>query len=78
MQRRGASTRVVVYLPPEVTSKLVEEVAKVRYASIEDAVLTGARLVAGLGPRALELLAESRGVDQLVRPAHDGADGVWR
>ena len=78
MQRRGATTKVFVDLPPEVASKLAEEVARGRYASMEEAVLVGARLVAGLGPRALELLAEGRGADQLVRPTRDAPDGRWR
>ncbi len=48
-----------------------------RYASLEDAVLAGARLVAGLGPRARELLAEGAGADGLVRGADSRDEGEW-
>jgi Arc/MetJ-type ribon-helix-helix transcriptional regulator len=69
--------RVTVTLPPGVATKLKAEVEKGRFASMEDAVLAGARLVAGLGPRAMELLREGAGADGLVG-AHDGRDqGDW-
>jgi Arc/MetJ-type ribon-helix-helix transcriptional regulator len=70
-------TRVTVTLPPGVAAKLEAEVKKGRFASIEDAVLAGARLVAGLGPRAKELLREGAGADEFIR-ADDGEDsGDW-
>jgi Arc/MetJ-type ribon-helix-helix transcriptional regulator len=70
-------TRVTVTLPPGVAAKLEAEVVKGRFASIEDAVLAGARLVAGLGPRAKELLREGTGADEFVR-ADEGKDqGDW-
>jgi hypothetical protein len=47
------------------------------YSSIEDAVLTGARLVAGLGPRAKELLAEGGAADEFVRAEDSGNKGQW-
>jgi Arc/MetJ-type ribon-helix-helix transcriptional regulator len=67
-------TKVTVTLPPWVADRLETEVKQGRYASVEDAVLAGARLVAGLGPRARELLREGAGADELVR-ADDGRDG---
>ena len=67
-------SRVTVTLPPWVAGRLEEEVRKGRYGSVEEAVLAGARLVAGLGPRAKELLGEGASADQLVR-ADDGKDG---
>ena len=54
---------------------LEAEVVARRYASIEDAVLAGARLVAGLGPRAHQLLAEGVDADQFV--GRDGDEGQW-
>ena len=69
--------RVTVMLPPEVAAKLRAEVKKGRFVSVEDAVLAGARLVAGLGPRAKELLREGAGADEFVR-ADEGKDqGDW-
>ena len=68
------SARVTVTLPPWVVERLEEEVSKGRYRSLEDAVLAGAKLVAGLGPRARELLREGAGADEFVR-ADDGRDG---
>ena len=70
-------TRVTVTLPPWVAQRLGAEIEQGRYSSLEDAVLAGAQLVAGLGPRAKELLGEGAGADGLVR-AHDGGDrGDW-
>ncbi len=70
-------TRVTVTLPPGVAAKLEVEVEKGMFASMEDAVLVGARLVAGLGPRAKELLREGTGTDGFIR-ADDGRDhGDW-
>ena len=70
-------TRVTVRLPPEVAAKLEAEVEKGRFASMEDAVLAGARLVADLGPRARELLRKGTGTDGFIR-ADDGRDqGDW-
>ncbi len=65
---------VTVTLPPWVVAKLETEVKQGRYGSMEDAVLAGARLLAGLGPRARELLAEGAGADEFVR-ADTGRDG---
>ena len=67
-------SRVTVTLPPWVAERLEAEVKKGRYASVEEAVLAGARLVAGLGPRAKELLREGASADGLVR-ADDGKKG---
>lgn len=69
-----ATMRVTVTLPPWVAEKLEVEVRHGRYPSVEEAVLAGARLVAGLGPRAKELLREGAGADDLVR-ADEGRDG---
>ena len=66
--------KVTVTLPPWVVEKLEAEVKQRRYASMEDAVLAGARLLAGLGPRARELLAEGADADEFVR-ADTGKDG---
>lgn len=66
--------KVTVTLPPWVVAKLEAEVKQGRYGSMEDAVLTGARLLAGLGPRARELLAEGADADEFVR-ADTGKDG---
>ena len=72
-----AQTKVTVTLPPEVAARLEEEVRRGRYHSVEDAVLTGARLLVGLGPRARELLREGADADAFVR-ADDGRDhGDW-
>jgi Arc/MetJ-type ribon-helix-helix transcriptional regulator len=72
------SKRVTVTLPPWVVERLETEVGQGRYASVEEAVLAGARLVAGLGPRARELLREGAGADGFVR-ADGGRDGgEWR
>ena len=67
---------VTVTLPPWVVEKLDAEVKQGRHAPMEDAVLAGARLLAGLGPRARELLAEGSGADEFVRagPRKDGGD----
>ena len=70
-------TRVTVTLQPWVAQRLAAEVKEGRYPSVEDAVLAGAQLVAGLGPRAKELLSEGAGADGVVK-AHDGGDrGDW-
>ncbi len=72
-----SASRVTVTLPPWVAERLDEEVRQGRYGSVEEAVLAGARLVAGLGPRARELLREGAAADQLVR-SDDGKDaGDW-
>lgn len=47
------------------------------FPTVEDAILVGARLVAGLGPRALELLGEGAGADALVGPSREGREGKW-
>ncbi len=70
-------TRVTVDLPPGTAARLEEAVRKGMYPSVEEAVLTGARLVAGMGPRARELLREGNGADDFVR-ADEGKDrGDW-
>ena len=71
------SHRVTVTLPPWVAERLEAEVAQRRFPSVEEAVLAGARLVAGLGPRAIELLKEGRGADGLVRGGDAGEGGEW-
>jgi Arc/MetJ-type ribon-helix-helix transcriptional regulator len=69
--------RVTVTLPTWVVERLETEVKHGHYPSIEDAVLDGARLMAGLGPRARELLRDGWEADQLVR-GEDGRDsGDW-
>ena len=73
----SASTKVTVMLPPWVAEKLEAEVKARRFPSSEEAVLAGAKLVAGLGPRARELLAEGAGADQFVRAGDDGDQGEW-
>ena len=70
-------TRVTVTLPPRVAEMLEAEVKQGRYASMEEAVLAGARLVAGLGPRARELLREGAGADELVRADEGKEGGDW-
>jgi Arc/MetJ-type ribon-helix-helix transcriptional regulator len=69
--------RVAVTLPDWLASALDAEVKKGRYGSIEEAVLTGARLVAGLGPRATQLLAEGAKADGLIPARHEGDEGRW-
>jgi Arc/MetJ-type ribon-helix-helix transcriptional regulator len=77
MAHRGTPSRVTVDLPPWVAERLAAEVKQGRYPSVEEAVLAGAKLVAGLGPRARELLREGAGADEFVR-ADDGRDqGDW-
>jgi hypothetical protein len=71
------SRKVTVTLPPWVLERLEAEVAQRRYPSVEKAVMAGARLVAGLGPRALELLKEGRGADGFVRGSEDREGGEW-
>jgi Arc/MetJ-type ribon-helix-helix transcriptional regulator len=70
-------SRVTVTLPPGVAKALEAEVSRGRYASLEEAVLTGAKLVAGLGPRARELLSEGAGADEFVRARDDKDQGDW-
>ncbi len=70
-------TRVTVNLPPGTATKLEEAVKKGLYPSVEEAVLTGARLVAGLGPRARELLKEGSGADDFIRVEEDKDRGDW-
>ncbi len=75
MTRTG--TRFTIDLPPEVVQGLEAEVQRGRYPSVEEAIVVGARLVAGLGPRATELLRDGRGADQLVRGTPPGDGGDW-
>jgi hypothetical protein len=72
-----AGTRVTVTLPAWVVERLEVEVRKGRFTSIEDAVMVGAKLVAGLGPRARELLREGAGADEFVRSGDSGDKGDW-
>lgn len=77
MAHTGAPSRVTVDLPPWVAERLAAEVKQGRYPSMEEAVLAGAKLVAGLGPRARELLREGAGADEFVG-THNGKDqGDW-
>ena len=69
--------RVTVTLPPWVAGRLEAEVAAGRFGSMEEAVLAGAKLVAGLGPRARDLLTEGEGADQFVRATDEGDKGGW-
>ncbi len=69
--------RITITLPGWLASALDAEVRKGRYGSIEEAVLTGARLVAGLGPRATQLLAEGAAADRLVPARPEGGEGRW-
>lgn len=71
------SPRVTVTLPPWVADRLEAEVKAKRFASLEEAVLAGAMLVAGLGPRARDLLAEGAGADGFVRPDDGKDEGAW-
>ena len=68
---------VTVTLPPWVVKRLEAEVKQGRYASMEDAVLAGARLLAGLGPRAQELLADGADADDFVRAESPKDGGDW-
>ena len=77
MASRGSPSRVTITLPSWVRERLEAEVRQGRYASLEDAVLAGARLVAGLGPRARELLAEGAQADDFVRGADSRDEGEW-
>lgn len=77
MTRRTGPRDVTVTLPPWTASRLENAVRKGLYANLEEAVLTGARLVAGLGPRAQELLAEGAVADGLVRAEDPGEKGQW-
>ncbi len=69
--------KVTVTLPPWVVERLEAEVKQGRHASMEDAVLAGARLLAGLGPRAQELLAEGAGADEFIRAGTRKDGGDW-
>lgn len=64
-------------LPGPVARALEEQVKAGRFPTVEEAVLAGARLVAGLGPRALELLEEGAGADGFVGASRDGREGKW-
>ena len=77
MATRASSRRVTVDLPPWVVEKLDAEVKQGRYASMEDAVLAGARLLAGLGPRARELMAEGGAADEFIRTTSKRDGGDW-
>jgi len=70
-------TRFTVDLPPDVAQRLETEVRQGRYPSVEEAIVVGARLVAGIGPRVRELLREGQAADQLVRNAPPGDGGDW-
>ena len=74
---RTTTARVTVTLPHWVVEKLEAEVKAGRYASLEEAVLTGAKLLAGLGPRARELLAEGAEADQFIRADDDRDRAGW-
>ena len=78
MPARTSGVRVTISLPVWLASALEAEVNKGRYGSMEEAVLAGARLVAGLGPRAIELLAEGAAADELVPTRESGDEGMWR
>jgi Arc/MetJ-type ribon-helix-helix transcriptional regulator len=77
MGRVAERGRVCVDLPPSLVERLEAEVERGRYASLEDAILAGARLLVALGPRARELLDEAEGQDGLVREGPRGDDGDW-
>ncbi len=68
---------ITVTLPSWVVERLETEVKRGTYASMEDAVLAGARLLAGLGPRARELMAEGAGADEFVRTDSRKDSGDW-
>lgn len=76
-RRGGGGRRVRLELPGPVAGALEEQVRAGRFPTVEEAVLAGARLVAGLGPRALELLEEGAGADGLVGASRDGREGKW-
>ena len=78
MPARTSGVRVTITLPGWLASALETEVSKGRYGSMEEAVLAGARLVAGLGPRARELLAEGARADELIPAKESGDEGIWR
>ena len=77
MSRKGGPRDVTVTLPPRTASRLEDAVRRGLYPSLEDAVVTGAKLVAGLGPRVQELLAEGAVADEFVRPEGPGDKGQW-
>ena len=76
-RRGGGGRRVQLELPGPVARALEEQVKAGRFPTVEEAVLAGARLVAGLGPRALELLEEGAGADGFVGASRDGREGKW-
>lgn len=76
MKHPEGGRRVTVVLPPHLHTALEAEVRNGRFGSVEEAVLAGVRLVAGLGPRAIELLKEGASVDDLVHPQR-GPDAEW-
>ena len=78
MSPKSAPRHVAITLPPWLVEKLEAEVKRGRFASVEDAVLAGAKLVAGLGPRAKELLREGADADQFVGPGDKRDGGEWR
>ncbi len=70
--------KVTVALPAWAAEALARQVREGLFPSVEDAVVAGARIVAGLGPRALALLEEGTGADAVVGPADgEGRDGRW-
>lgn len=69
--------RVTVELPGWALEALQGHVREGLFGSVEEAVLAGARLVAGLGPRALALLEEGTDADSLVPPRDGDAEGRW-
>jgi Arc/MetJ-type ribon-helix-helix transcriptional regulator len=77
MDRRRETRRITITLEPWLVERLEAEVKRGAYASLEDAVLAGARLVAGLGPRARELLAEGATADEFVRKEGGRDGGDW-
>jgi hypothetical protein len=66
-----------VELSGTIARALEEQVRHGAFPSVEEAVLAGARLVAGLGPRALELLKEGADADALVQPTREEREGRW-
>ena len=78
MARPGTRTRLSITLPTWLAERLETEVERGRYASLEDAVLAGARLLVGLGPRTRQLLDEGEGADGLVRRESRRDHGDWR
>jgi Arc/MetJ-type ribon-helix-helix transcriptional regulator len=69
--------RVSIELPAGVAEALQGHIRAGLFRSVEEAVLAGARLVAGLGPRALRLLEEGADADALVAPRDGDVEGRW-